>query len=221
MIRKGGGFDTIQVPYFGGHEVGYPIRSLWARDVQSYDAATNTHERTAYSVYRGPVLPTFTASIANTLTYGSFRLYGLVSTEQGAVFSNSDRPYRARQGGGDEMLSLFDFNNRDANGNPTPTTKSDSVLNYLTLASAYDSRDHVRLREVSLSYTVPLSFTNQFGLGRTVLTVSGQNLHWWDDCNCLDPNMQYQGGSSFGSSGFLAMPQSRKFLFSVRTGFGG
>jgi len=221
MFKRGGEFVTDSILYFGGHEIGYPIRSLWARDVDSYDATTNTHTRTAYNVYRGPVMPTFTASLANTFTYGSFRVYGLVTTEQGGVFSNGDRPFRARQGGGDEMLGLFDFDNRDANGNPTPTTASDSILNHLTMASAYDSRDHVRLREVSLSYTVPMDFSNRFGFGRTVVTLSGQNLHWWDDCNCMDPNMQYQGGSSFGNSGFLAMPQSKKFLFSVRTGFGG
>ena len=87
--------------------------------------------------------------------------------------------------------------------------------------SAYDDRSHVRLRELSLSYTVPASFSSKIGLGRTNLTLSGQNLWWWDDCNCLDPSMQYQGGSETAISGFLAQPQSRKFMFSIRTGFGG
>jgi hypothetical protein len=190
--------------------------------IDGYDAASNTHSRTQYSVYQGRVLPNFNASLANTLTFGAFRLYGLVSTERGAVFANGDYPYGIRQGGGDDQLKYFDYENRDANGNPTPTTKSDSILNFYTLSSPWDSRDNIRIREVSLSYTVPLEFSNRFGLGRTVLTLSGQNLHWWDDCNCMDPNMQYTGGSTFSNaSGFLAMPQSRKFLFSVRTGFGG
>jgi TonB-dependent SusC/RagA subfamily outer membrane receptor len=216
-----GGFRVDSVMYLGGHEEGYPIRSQWTRMIESYDATTNEHTRTDYNVYAGPVLPTFTASLANTLTYGAFRVYALVSMEDGAIFSNGDRSYRVRQGGGDEYLSLFDFNNLDSNGNPSPTTASDSLYNYFTLYSPRDSRDHVRLREVSVSYSVPMEFTNRFGFGRTTLTLSGQNLYWWDDCNCMDPNMQYAGGSSFNQSGFLAMPQSRKFLFSVRTGFGG
>jgi hypothetical protein len=145
----------------------------------------------------------------------------LVSTDQGAVFSNGDRTYRTRQGGGDEWNGLFDFDNRDANGNPTQTTASDSLLNLQSLVSLYDSRSNVRIREASLSYTVPADFANRFGLGRTVLTLSGQNLWWWDDCNCVDPDMLYSAASSTGTSGFLAMPQARKFMFSIRTGFGG
>lgn len=216
-----GGFRVDSVLYLGGHEVGYPIRSMWGREIESYDASTNTHTRTDYNVYQGPPLPTFNASLANTFTFGDFRLYGLLTLENGAVFSNGDRPYRMRQGGGDEYLRLFDFENRDENGNPTPTMASDSLLNYFTLASAYDSRDHIRLRELSLSYSVPMDFASRFGLGRTTLTLSGQNLHWWDDCNCMDPSMKYTGGSAFSTSGFLAMPQARKFLFSIRTNFGG
>jgi hypothetical protein len=216
-----GGYRVDSVLYLGGHEVGYPIRSMWGREIESYDASTNTHTRTDYAVYQGPPLPTFNASLANTLTFGNFRLYGLVTLENGAVFSNGDRPYRMRQGGGDEYLGLFDFENRDENGNPTPTTASDSLLNYFTLVNAYDSRDHIRLREVSVSYSVPMDFSSRVGLGRTTLTLSGQNLHWWDDCNCMDPSMQYRGGHTFSTSGFLAMPQARKFLFSIRTNFGG
>ncbi len=216
-----GGFRTDSVLYLGGHEVGYPIRSQWTRMIDGYDPATNSHSRTDYNVYAGPVLPTFTASLANTFSYNDFRLYALVSMEEGAVFSNGDRSYRVRQGGGDEYLGLFDFNNLDENGNPSPTMASDSILDYFTLYSPRDSRDHIRLREVSLSYSLPMDFTNRFGFGRTIMTLSGQNLYWWDDCNCMDPNMQYAGGSSFNQSGFLAMPQSRKFLFSIRTGFGG
>jgi hypothetical protein len=66
---------------------------------------------------------------------------------------------------------------------------------------------------------MPQSLVGAIGLGRTQLTVSGYNLWWWDSCNCMDPSMQYAGGSSFNFSGFLAMPQPRRFLFSLRTAF--
>ncbi len=216
-----GGFKEISVMYLGGHEIGYSIGAMWSRAIDGYDAATNKHTRTSLSAYQGQRMPKWSGSFANTLSFGDFRLYGLVSTEQGAVFDNGDRPYRMRQGAGSEWLGLFDFENRDADGNPVPTMASDSLLNYFTLVSAYDSRDHIRIREASLSYSVPATLSSRLGLGRTVLTLSGQNLWWWDDCNCMDPNMQYAAGSSTSSSGFLAMPQGRKFLFSVRTGFGG
>lgn len=222
LIEDGqGGFEEIEVMYLGGHEIGYPIQAMWSRAIDGYDPATNKHTRTSLNVYQGQRMPKWSASLANTLTFGAFRLYGLVSTEQGAVFSNSDRPYRMRQGAGSEWLGLFDFDNRDADGNPTETMASDSLLNYFTLVSAYDSRSHVRIREASLSYSLPMDLSSRIGLGRTVFTFSGQNLWWWDDCNCTDPTMMYSSGSSTSTSGFLAMPTGRKFLLSVRTGFGG
>lgn len=218
--RSGGTVAVDSVLYLGGYYVGYPVRSGWSREIVSYDGDSNRHQRSDFNLYQGPPLPTFNASLGNTFTFGNFRVYGLLSMQRGSVFSNSDRPYRVRQGGGDEYLGLFDFDNRDANGNPTETFASDSLYNYFTLTSNYDSRDNIRLREVSVSYNLPLSFTNNLGLSRTTLTLSGQNLHWWDDCHCLDPDMNYLGGA-VRQSGFLAMPQSRKFLFSIRTGFGG
>jgi len=216
-----GAYVVDSVLYLGGHYVGYPIRGNWGREITSWNATSKTHTRSDYNLYQGPNLPTFTASLANTLTFGAFRLYGLVSTDRGAVFSNGDRPFAIRQNAGDELLSLYDFKNRDANGNPTRTAAADSLNNYYTLSAAYDSRDEIRIRELSLTYTVPDGLSGRLGLGRTLVTLSGQNLHWWDDSNSMDPAIVYSGGSSTNYSGFLAMPQSRKFLLSVRTGFGG
>jgi hypothetical protein len=140
---------------------------------------------------------------------------------RGTRFNNGDRPFRVRQFAGDEYHGLFDFNKLDAQGNPTPTAAADSLLNYFTLYTPFDKRDHIRLRELSVACTVPAAVSDRVGLGRTTVTLSGQNLMWWDDCNCMDPDMNYLGGNTGGQSGFLAMPQSRKFLLSIRTSFGG
>lgn len=205
----------------GDHREGHAVESHWDRaickkdiscDVEGYDPSTNTHARTDTAVYQGDPLPHWNASWSNTVTFGPFRVYGQVRGEWGATFPNGDRPYRIRQGGGDEYLSTL-----DAAGEPT--AKTDSLVDYYTLVSAFDSRDHIRIQEVSLTYSLPEQFSGRFGLGRTTLTLSGYNLYWWDDCHCMDPSMQYVSGSSFNFSGFLAMPQPRRFLVSVRTSF--
>ena len=196
----------------GDEREGYPVESEWGRDINGWDPTTRRHSRTDTSVYRGQPLPTWSGALANTLTMGPIRLYGQLRGEWGAIFSNSDRPYRIRQRAGDEYLSTL-----DASGEPTAVT--DSILDLWSLVSAYDSRDQIRLQEVSIGYQIPETLSSRVGLGRTSLTLAGYNLYWWDDCNCMDPSMQYQGGASFGFSGFLAMPQPRKFLFSVRTSF--
>ena len=58
--------------------------------------------------------------------------------------------------------------------------------------------------------------SNRMRLGRTQLQLAGQNLTWWDDCHCVDPNMNYQAGEAFGiTSGFLAQSAPRLFRFTV------
>jgi hypothetical protein len=126
--------------------------------------------------------------------------------------SNSDRAYGVRQLAYDEITEFM-----SSTGDATPA--SDSIRNFHTLASPVDRRDNIRLQEVSLSYQLPETLTGWLGLQRSSLTVAGYNLTWWDDCNCPDPNQQYQGGSSFGTSPFLGLPQPRRFLLSFRTRF--
>ncbi len=203
---------------------GFPVRHIRSRVITGYNATTNRHTRSDTSHFIGPTLPTFNLSLGNELTWGSLRLYGLVTHESGAFFGNSDRPYRIRFRTGDEYLSTLDFSKCRADGTCVEremrTAKSDSLFDYWNLVSANDTRDNWRIREVSLVFTLPRDFTSRLGLGSTTLTLAGQNLYWWDDCNCLDPNMTYLGGADFGeSAGFLAMPTPRMFKLSLRTSF--
>jgi TonB-dependent SusC/RagA subfamily outer membrane receptor len=198
----------------GNHRVGKPVNSLWGQVITGFNPETNKHTRSDTSVYIGAPLPTFNASMGNTVSFGPFRVFGLVSVERGAWFSNGDRPYRIRQGAGDEFLATLDENGKR-------TARTDSLVNYHSLVGDFQKRDNIRIRELSLSYMIPDGLTGGFGLGRTTLTLAGSNLTWWDDCQCADPNMQYAPGGSSGNnfSGFLAMPAARRFLLSVRTSF--
>jgi TonB-dependent SusC/RagA subfamily outer membrane receptor len=202
--------------------LGYPVQGVWDRvatgfsvrtggTCPSYGCPTTTRGDTA--VYLGSPLPTFNGAFGNTFRFGPFQLYGLLTMERGAVFSNGDRPYRVRQGGADEYLQFLGPNGER-------TFQADSVAQYWSILNAVDSRDNVRLREISLSYVVPTRFSNRLRLGRTMLQLSGQNVTWWDDCNCVDPNMNFAGGDSFTiASGFLAQPSPRSFRFTVQTRF--
>ncbi|MEX2528256.1 MAG: TonB-dependent receptor [Gemmatimonadota bacterium] len=195
----------------GNHREGHSVGVLFGNEITGYNPATNRHTRSDTAVYQGELIPTFNLSWGNTLNLGDFRIYGLISAERGAVFNNGDRPYGIRQRAGDEYL-------RTVNADGSPSVQTDSLVNHWSLVGAFDKRDNIRIREVSLSYTVSEDVSGRIGLGRTSLSLSGQNLHWWDECNCMDPNMKWNPGD-FNSSGFLATPQPRRFLFSLRTTF--
>lgn len=193
---------------------GYPVQGVWDRKPTGYSVVNGrpVTTRSDTAVYFGAPLPTFNGSWANTLRWKGLQLYGMLSMERGAFFGNGDRAYRIRQGGADELLSTY------VNG--AATFASDSITQWAGILNYVDKRDNVRLREISLTYQVPERISKFFKAGRSNITASGFNLMWWDDCNCVDPNMNWAGASSFGvGNGFLAQPSARQYRLQVRTRF--
>ncbi len=201
------------VQRLGGNWVGYPIGEIIGRNVLGWDPVNRQHIRSTYSFFQGQQYPDQMASLNTDVSFGqSLRLAVQFRGEWGASMSNSDRGYGVRQLAYDEYLQHL-----APDGSDTPA--SDSTLNRHRLAYPIDKRDHIRLQEVSLSWVVPESLSGRVGLQRSTITLAGYNLHWWDDCNCPDPNQQYRGGDSFSTSPFLGVPQPRRFLLSFRTRF--
>ncbi len=200
-MRLGGLWETL------------PIFELIDRTIIGWDPVEREHERSVYTSYIGNQQPDKLASLMNEFQFGSsLRLAVQFRGEWGAWMNNSDRGYGVRQLAYDEFLMHL-----NPDGSRTPA--ADSVLNRHRLVYPKDKRDHVRLQELSLSYNLPEGLMSPLGLGRTVVTLAGYNLHWWDDCHCPDPNQAYRGGDDFSTSPFLGVPQPRRFLLSLRTRF--
>ena len=221
------GFDAAgdsAITRRGSLYLGLPVRHRRARVPVAFDATTIKHTSSDTAIFIGPSLPTFNLSLGNELTLGSLRAGVLVTREAGAYFGNSDRPYRVRFRTGDEYLATLDYSKCAAGTrcleSQMRTFQSDSLYDYMNRFSTEDLRSNWRIREATLTWSLPDGFTSRFGLGRTTMTLAGKNLYWWDKCNCMDPNMNYTGGADFATdAGFLAMPQPRQFLLSIRTSF--
>lgn len=198
----------------GSYWVGFPISDIMDRAILGWDPQRRTHIRSVYSLYKGQGFPDHMASLNSDFAIGqSLRVAVQVRGEWGASMRNSDRGYGVRQLAYDEYLQHLVAPSGDT------TLASDSVLNRHRLVYPVDSRDNIRLQEISVAYTLPESVTGRLGLSRSTLTLSGYNLHWWDDCNCPDPNQLYQGGRDFATSPFLGVPQPRQFKLTFKTRF--
>jgi len=215
-VYEWGSNTPVRWDYFnslGGFREGYPVGTFVSRKIVNYNPDTNKHTRSTYSSYLGKLFPDHLASFNSDFQFGqSLRLNVQFRGEWGAVMANSDRSYGVRQYAYDEYNQFLDANQK-------PTAQADSVLDYMRLVTPADSRDHIRLQELALTYQLPDWLTSRVGLQRSSLTLAGYNLWWWDDCHCPDPNQQYQGGNSFSTSPFLGLPQPRRFLMSFRTRF--
>lgn len=199
-------------------KVGYPIGAVFGIKPVSYakptaNDPTGTWTGTDTAEYFGPPLPTLNLSYAPTLKWRAFTLYSLITMERGAWFNNGDYPYRFRQHTGDDFLKLLGPNGAN-------TFSSDSAVNYWHTFDAFDKRDNVRLRSISLGFDIPDRYASAVRFGRTSMVLSANNLMWWDHCRCNDPNSNWAGADSFGNNGaFLTDPSPRTFRMTVRTRF--
>ena len=215
--RADGTWEQVKWLYtrkLGGWHVGESLDNVYGRDIAGYDPVTNRHRWTVHSFVRGSAHPTHIGSVFNSFQIGEgLRLAFQLRGEMGAVMLNAGRAEGVRSRSYDEYLRHLDEEGR-------PTYKADSVRDFHGL-NPVDKRDHIRLQEVSLSYTVPQGMTGMLGLKRTTVTLSGYNLHWWDNCNCQDPNARHDAADTGYNVArvFMALPQPRRFILSVRTQF--
>ena len=190
---------------------GQSVGDILSRGIAGHDPATNTHRVTDFRFNRGKARPVHMGSFFNSFRLGgSLRLSFQLRGELGAVMRNGGRTHGVRARAHDEYL-------RHLGRNGEPTYSADSVFDYHRI-DAIDKRDHVRLQEVSLSYTVPERINGRLGLPGTTVTLSAYNLHWWDDCNCPDPSLGNLAGD-LETLPSMALPQPRRFLLSVSTRF--
>ena len=201
--------------FLGNYHLGKSLDEIWTRGIAGYDPETKSHQLTAWQFSRGRSQPTHMGSVFNSFRIAEgLRLAFQLRGEMGAVMRNRDRRRGVVERAYDEYLMHLDDNG-------VPTDKADSVYDYHKILTPIDKRDHIRLQEVSLSYTVSRGMAGMLGLERTTVTLSGYNLHWWDDCNCQDPNAKDSAADTGYNStrSFMALPQPRRFLLSVRTHF--
>lgn len=202
-----------QTRQLSGWFEGESIANLWGFGLESWDPETRRHGYSERPFNLGLRFPTHMGSINNTFQImGDLTVRFQFRAETGHHMQNIDRAYGIRQLAYDEYLVAL-------NPDGSSTDMSDSILNrHRTPAWAIDSRAHIRLQELSLAYTVPESVSGRLGLERTTVMLTGYNLHWWDDCNCQDPNSSYSA-SDFTGFPFLSPGAPRKFQLSVRTRF--
>jgi hypothetical protein len=79
----------------------------------------------------------------------------------------------------------------------------------------------VRLRNLTLAYTIPQKYMSRIGLNSARLYVTGVNLLTFTDYPGWDPevNTDYRAGNVNAGSDFYAAPQIKSWAFGLNIGF--
>lgn len=220
----------FSIPFEGLDDRGYPKFKIQDRVVDSRDyGSINLQERdnVDYLKYEGPTDPTINGSFGNILNYKEWRLNLFVTYSAGNVI-RLDPVFRARYD--DLTATPREFNNRWVVGGDEARTIVPAVPSYrdyktisristgfntYNYSSARVAKgDFVRLKEVSLTYTMPKKWLEGTVLQNASLKLQATNLLLL----YADPALNGQDPEFFRSGGVSA-PVPKQITATVRVGF--
>jgi hypothetical protein len=197
------------------HQPGYPLGGFWGNFPKRnadrslvVDAATGALVADT-QVFIGPSIPTREASFANTFTLlGNVRVFALLDYKAGHYMYNVKDQYRCWGGSFTTTWdtnaatnipgACWEVNDPGANEESKRIRQQNPAINN---GIFIQKADFIKLRDVSLSYTIPAQWSRRVGSDRTTLTLAGHNLGflWKPHYTGPDPEVNFTGVNDPGS----------------------
>jgi TonB-linked SusC/RagA family outer membrane protein len=195
------------------YQVGYPLGAFWAQRVQRN--ADGTIVKVAGrpvldtgSVYMGPSVPTREMSFApSARLFDRLRFRTLLDYKSGHYQFNVKDWRRDR--------ALVSWETVDPAANPDEVlVRSFASQTYLHIQQA----DFLKLRDVSVAYDLPIGRVKRF-VDRATVTVAGHNLKVWTKYGGADPEVNFNGVSTFNRNDSWTVPMTRRYSASLAVNF--
>jgi hypothetical protein len=152
--------------------------------------------------------PKWTGGIANTFYYGSFSLRVFIQTVQGVLQNNNqldwvDLAWRRN------IPADLTYWTPDNHNNSSPALSYINPFHY-----GYPRNgSFTRLKDVTLTYTLPASVIDKSGLSAFSVYLSGTNLYTWTPWFGWDPEADYLARGASGAT--TNFPQERSIVLGV------
>ena len=162
--------------------------------------------------------PKFKLSMTNNFTYKGFGLYALIEWKNGGDIYNKSAQWLTR----DDRAGMM-----DQYGKPDYLKKTVSyykVFYDTNNQNAFWVEDgsYLKLRELSLSYTIPVEAIKSFSRGyvkNIKLALIGKNLYTLTKYSGYDPEVQTTNGTQYFAYDFMGYPNYRSYSVSIEFKF--
>jgi TonB-linked SusC/RagA family outer membrane protein len=212
---------------------GRQVAAYWAHRVRSVDVTGNRVLTSDTAEFIGNQLPTFQASLANTVTlFRNLRVYALLESKKGYYSYNVNQENRDRSRLNSAEVQLpadqggYSPEERLRRLGPFFTETTNAVVGVANVKDSYIQKaDHVRLREVSVTWAVPPSLLRAARVAGASITLGGRNLALWkSEYEGDDPDVLGLGGSAAGvnqlfNADVFTTPQSRRYVVRLNVQF--
>lgn len=183
---------------------------------------TTNNPNAANSVVLGDPNPDWIAGINNRLNYKNFDLSFLFNFVQGNEIHRAGDIFMV---GGDfidnQLVSELNYWTPDNTNTNVPQPRLVGGNGTATSSRFLDDGSYVRLKTVTLGYSIPAKYLEKIKLSKFRVYLSGQNLLTFTDYDGWDPEVStdFLGGNVFQGVEFYTAPQARTFTFGVNVGF--
>jgi TonB-linked SusC/RagA family outer membrane protein len=183
------------------------------------DGVINDNDRT----FIGKALPDFQGGLRNTLSFAGFDVNIFFQFAAGFQIYNNNLAFT------EGMNSVFAptknaWDNRwQQEGDDTDIprlVRNDPNNNRRDSDRFVEDGDYLRLKTLTIGYTLPASLIDRAGFSRVRFYVSGYNLLTWTGYSGFDPEVNtFDGSNTALGTDFLTFPQPRSIAFGINVGF--
>jgi TonB-linked SusC/RagA family outer membrane protein len=234
VIEDLGGVGGVALSAGQTNIVGGPIGGIYTKRVVSADRDATTGLATnvlcdggagkpsvacsaAPLVFIGTPTPKVTGSVANTFSFfNRFRVYGLVDFKRGNLVYNAVEQLRCTGSAGAPLCRANYFPQEFSPvflAERVGTAASQGILDQY-----YQDASFAKLREVSITYTVPPALLR--GYQSASLTVAGRDLHTWTSYTGVDPEVNVNNvATSSATQDQAVTPPLTRFIISLNLKF--
>lgn len=198
------------------HEEGYSLGGYWGVTIDSYadtdgDGLVDDITYSEEERFLGHSIPRRLSSLQNEIRlFNVVRIAALLDYRGGYKQYNASEEFRCAIF---TCRALF-----DQGSSLEAQAKAIAAVDGVYSGFVEDA-DFLKLREVSLTFTVPQRFASRLNANAMSLTLAGQNLGTWTDYSGLDPEVNFDGQANFSQADFLSQPQVRRFTARVNLTF--
>ncbi len=231
LVTFGTGFNTITFGTFAQNQefaAGYPLGAYWATDVarDASGAPVLTNGKVTLDPklrYLGPSQPTREISLANTVTlFKNVRLYAYLDYKGGGYLFDGIKYVNDR-------LDLNTYAVNDPNGDAVQKQVLESGATKPDIVRS----DFIKLRELSIGYTLPRALTSRLRGTTATVNLAARNLALWKlkGYPGIDPEVEFYSGvgatpgtaatptAIFDRTDYASIPMLRRLVTSINLTF--
>jgi len=171
-------------------------------------------------VYLGNAMPLFTSGGGFSIRYKSFLLTTFFHGRFGQKVVNSARiSTENMQGTSNQSTAVLSRWRHEGDMTEIPRALYGEGYNYLGSDRFVEDASFVRLKMVSLRYSLPKTFLNRYGIQRLDVFTTMQDLYTWTDYSGQDPEVSLSSNIYMLSEDKASTPRPRRFALGIMLNF--